>query len=146
MSDDFSVEFSMVRQAKDQLLELYENKPQVASLLIKNFINPLKLHYRTNELRGKYKPSWMIPGDTSNKMSSLFAQMYKDNACHHYHFGYPYYSVGRDPYFPGDESDGIVHTVFESMENSESHVLLRVDEAHPHPFSVPIFLAQQIKK
>jgi hypothetical protein len=146
MSDEISVEFSMVSQAKEQLLELREKRPEVASKVFSNFINPVAAQNPVKDLRGKYKPSWIVPSGTTNAFRLAYAEKYRKYNCHHYHFGHPVYQVGRDPVFPGDESEGIIHTVFNKKEGLESHVLLQVDEAHPHPFSAPVHLAEDANK
>lgn len=142
MADELSVEFSIVAHAKEQLLELRERKPDVASKVFNNFINPLRAQNPAASLRGKYKPSWIAPQGTTNPFRLVYAGEYKRLNCYHYHFGHPFYKTGRDPQYPGDESAGILHTVFNSGNNVESHVLLQVDEEHPNPFKVPVHLIE----
>lgn len=144
MSQQFVVELKMIRDAQQQLLRLREESPKIASALFKNFINPLRSQNRAEHLRGKYKPSWKLPLDNANAMRKELAKICEQNKCYHYHFGFPYYQTGRDPEFKGDESAGIVHTVFDSAPDVESHVMLKVDEKHPHPFQVPIHLLAQV--
>lgn len=146
MADEISVEFSMVSQAKEQLLELREKRPEVASKVFSNFINPVTAQNPVRDLRGKYKPSWIVPSGTTNPFRLAYAERYRQHKCHHYHFGYPIYQKGCDPVYPGDESEGIIHTVFESREGVESHTLLQVDETHPHPFSAPVHLVEDADK
>lgn len=144
MSQQQVIELKMVRDAQQQLLRLREESPKVASALFQNFINPVKSQNRVEHLRGKYKPSWKLPLGSSSIMRAALASLCEKHKCYHYHFGFPFYLSGRDPDFKGDESDGIVHTVFKSTPAAELHVMLQVDEKHPHPFQVPIHLLTQI--
>jgi len=105
-----------------------------------NFIDPIRSGYTTDELEGKYKPSWKLNAASSNPMRAALADFAKSNNLHHYHFGYPFYQNGRDPLYFGKESDGILHTVKKASREPDDHIIFRVDKSHPNPFSVPMGL------
>jgi hypothetical protein len=66
-------------------------------------------------------------------MRDAIVRFAKANLLYHYHFGFPYYQNGKDPKYPGNESDGIVHTKFITSggeaDFSESHVILPFSES-----------------
>ncbi|MCG7869694.1 MAG: hypothetical protein JAY74_25395 [Candidatus Thiodiazotropha taylori] len=122
-----------------QLKDLDEN---ALRLVYENFIDPIRRGYTIEELPGKYKPSWLLKDHVfNNQMKKAIADFAKKNDLHHYHYGYPFYVTGRDPDFFGHESDGILHTVNRVADDFYEHVIFRVDECHPTPFSVPFDLS-----
>lgn len=118
----------------------------VLEKLYKNFIKPIQIGYLAVELEGKYKPSWEIPLVNTCPMRDALAEFAKNHSLYHYHFGYPFYERDSDPVYPGKESEGIVHTSFtqDGEGKDETHILYRVDATHPHPFTVPMNLSQNI--
>ena len=134
--------------SKTALLSLQHKDDTLLRKLFDNFIKPLRLGYTVSELEGKYKPSWELPFESACPMRNAMVRFAKTNLLYHYHFGFPYYQTGRDPKYPGNESVGIVHTKFITNDNEaeslESHVIFRVDEAHPHPFTIPMNLSDDI--
>lgn len=107
--------------------------------LFDNFIKPLKDGVPVGNLPGKYKPSWEVP-DFGTTMQHAFRVVSEQKNLHHYHIGYRRYYPGRDPLYPGMESEGITHTmiIYDSSSDDAIHVVLRLDEKHPSPFSVPM--------
>lgn len=107
--------------------------------LFANFIKPLKEGVPPSKLRGKYKPSWEVP-DFGTKMQHAFRKVSEERNLHHYHIGYRRYYPGRDPVYRGMESEAITHTMIISEDDgaSDVHVILRLDETHPTPFSIPM--------
>lgn len=144
MCDDIDVDLFIIDDALAQLKVLHLTKPEVAKLVAINFIQPLKAGNPATHLQGKYKPSWEISESNTKQALQSLARLYRDNNLYHYHFGYPSYKKGVDPLYPGDESAGILHTVFKTTTNSEFHALLLIDETHPRPFKVPILLLRQV--
>ena len=57
--------------------------------LFENYIQPLREGYSTEELEGKYKPSWELPKTYSGNsvMKVALAKFAKKNDLYHYHFG-----------------------------------------------------------
>ncbi|MBU71297.1 hypothetical protein [Spongiibacter sp.] len=131
--------------SKTAIASLQDKNDAVVKKLFDNFIKPLQLGYSTNELEGKYKPSWEIPFKSANTMRTAMVEFAKANLLYHYHFGFPFYTSGKDAKYPGNESEGIVHTKFTTSggegELSESHIIYRVDDTHPHPFTIPMNLS-----
>lgn len=109
-----------MRMGKKLKSEISSLNDQVLGKLFDNFIKPLRLNYRVSELEGKYKPSWAIPLTNTCALRQGLADFAKEHSLYHYHFGYPYYNLGRDSDYPGKESDGIVHTAFISNTDESS--------------------------
>lgn len=107
--------------------------------LFDNFIKPLKDGIPVEDLPGKYKPSWEVP-DFGTKMQFAFREESQKRNLHHYHIGYRCYYAGKDPVYPGQESEGITHTmiVLDGEPSTDVHVILRLDETHPSPFTIPL--------
>lgn len=107
--------------------------------LFENFIEPLRRGAEISQLPGKYKPSWEVP-DFGTRMQFAFQQVSQEKNLHHYHVGYKFYRNGSDPKYPGKVSDGIAHTMVLLREDPrpETHVILRLDESHPSPFTIPM--------
>lgn len=107
--------------------------------LFDNFIKPIKDGVPIEELPGKYKPSWEVP-DFGTKMQHAFRKVSQDKNLHHYHIGYRRYYPGKDPVYRGMESEGISHIMILSPGHPQpdTHVILRLDEKHPSPFTVPM--------
>lgn len=107
--------------------------------LFDNFIQPLRDGVPIQDLPGKYKPSWEVP-DFGTTMQHAFRNVSQEKNLHHYHIGYRRYYPGKDPVYPGDESEGITHTMIVAGEEpgNDLHVILRLDEKHPSPFTVPM--------
>lgn len=131
----------------DTLEDLRKLEEKVVKTLFNNFIKPLLLGYQKDHLEGKYKPSWELPTDGTSLFRKAFADLYKENNLHHYHFGYPIYKSGKDPKYPGKVSDGIVHTIYKESNSSEltnqSHKIFHIDLTHPSPFKVPSTFNQE---
>lgn len=110
--------------------------------LYENFIEPLSKGYSTDDLEGKYKPSWELPPSYSGNFSikQAMADFAKKKDLYHYHFGFRFYRTGNDPKYPGKESAGIVHTSNYIEGDKSTHVIFRVDREHPSPFTVPMRL------
>lgn len=122
-----------------QLKSLDEN---ALRLVYENFIDPIQRRYMIEELPGKYKPSWILKGHiSSNQMKKALADFAKKNNLYHYHYGFPFYRNGRDREYFGQESEGILHTVNRVSDDYNEHIIFRVDECHPNPFSVPFDLS-----
>lgn len=102
--------------------------------MFKNFIAPIKNGFEVDELAGKYKPSWAYNGPTS-KSHEVWLREAEANALHHYHVGYVFYRDGRDPDYPGCESEGLIHTTIQQSNDIQKHIVFRADSSHPIPFS-----------
>lgn len=107
--------------------------------LFDNFIEPIRNGVDLSDLPGKYKPSWEVPA-FGTTMQQAFRKVSEDRNLHHYHIGYRFYQPGNDPDYPGQESEGIAHTmrVVEAENEIETHIILRLDETHPSPFTIPM--------
>lgn len=104
-----------------------------------NLIEPLQNGVAIAELQGKYKPSWIAPPGIRTPIADAMIAFSRKQSLYHYHVGYPYYKTGRDPDYPGDESNAIVH-----VRDSETALhLLRMDLEHPSPFIVPTDLTTE---
>lgn len=104
-----------------------------------NFISPLKAGNKADHLPGKYKPSWEIKVTSRKMMQVALVSQAKTNNLYHYHFGHPEYKRGQDPDYPGQESDGIIHTSIRYPDGLEDqHLIIQVDNSHPSPFRIPI--------
>jgi hypothetical protein len=104
--------------------------------LFTNFITPIKNGYEPKELEGKYKPSWEMQF-VDSAMKEAFMEKAKEDCLYHYHFGYRYYQVGRDPKYFGKVSDGIVHIQQDICTVKTEHVVFDICLKHPSPFKVP---------
>ncbi|SFK02751.1 hypothetical protein [Methylophaga sulfidovorans] len=119
------------------LAELKSMDENVTKALFKNFILPIKNGHRPpHDLQGKYKPSWEMPF-VNSPMREAFMQQSKALNLFHYHFGYMFYRSGNDPHYPGDISDGIIHTQVICEPSIVSHNILQVCLEHPSPFKQP---------
>lgn len=133
-----------IRFGKDFIAQAKALPPEIQDKLYINFIAPLQGGYDISELQGKYKPSWIVKGSITCPFRKMLVDHSRGNNLYHYHFGHPFYRPGRDPDYPGDESNGIIHTqvLFHDDGNGawDQHVIFRLDEKHPTPFSVPMNL------
>ncbi|MEY8238827.1 MAG: hypothetical protein RPT25_00620 [Cycloclasticus sp.] len=133
----------MSKHCKEHLKELKDENPeklrQAFEKLELNFLKPVSIDYTTNELEGKYKPSWELRDTFSSKTQfrEQFASLSREYNLHHYHYGFPYYQEGRDKVYPGKESDGIVHT---TVLADGRHAIYQVDLKHPNPWRIPLKL------
>lgn len=136
---DVSLRMAVIKFGKG-FTENFKNHSDAAlKSLFNNFIEPLKSGVPVESLPGKYKPSWEVP-DFGTSMQYAFKKVSQEKNLHHYHIGYRRYYPGRDPKYPGMESEGITHTMIVKKPNSDSeiHVILRLDEKHPSPFTIPM--------
>ncbi|EGR2288453.1 hypothetical protein D0815_23565 [Vibrio parahaemolyticus] len=99
-----------------------------------NFVRPVSNGFEVNELAGKYKPSWAYSGKTSSNHQEWLNRA-EANSLHHYHVGHLFYRDGRDPDYPGSESDGLIHTTIRQSAELQTHIVFRADASHPIPFS-----------
>lgn len=117
--------------------KIHEYCDEALKKLYENFVDPLNRNYEISELPGKYKPSWELQPNCTNTMRDALAKAARKNNLHHYHFGYPFYRDGRDPKYAGYESDGIVHTSIHYHGAIDQHIIFKIDETHPTPFTIP---------
>jgi hypothetical protein len=105
--------------------------------LYNNLVKPIQNGYEPpDELRGKYKPSWEMPFRNS-PMKDAFMQEAENHNLHHYHFGYKIYTLGNDPIYDGEVSDGIAHTKILNDDKIRTHQVIEICLTHPSPFKVP---------
>lgn len=145
MQDSSAASLKIGNVARQQLRTL---EKKVVAKLFEKFIQPVLLGYLVQHLEGKYKPSWILPEINTNPFKLAMANLAKKESLHHYHFGFPYYSEGRDKEYPGKVSDAIVHTIFFTFEKKpiveQSHTIIHIDPTHPTPFTIPTNLNQEI--
>ncbi|MCG9553798.1 hypothetical protein L1D11_10490 [Vibrio sp. Isolate32] len=118
--------------------ELASLGKDVSDKVWEHFIKPIVKNGLTppDELRGKYKPSWACDFVYS-PMKQAFIANAEANNLHHYHFGFQYYKTGNDKDYPGEVSDGIIHSRIEVGEDVTTHVILQSCLEHPSPFKYP---------
>ena len=98
-----------------------------------NYLIPIKNGSAVNQLQGKFKPSW----DAS--LNHVFLKFAKKHSLYHYHFGFQFYTSGKDKKYPGDVSSGIVHIVVidDSSSGDSVHKLVKICTSHT-PFRIPV--------
>lgn len=107
------------------------------SVCIKTILRLYSREKSVAELRGRFKPSWVVRVEGS--MRDLFVQQARDRNLHHYHIGYRFYKSSSDQTYPGDVSDGIVHILVTTNQqtNETIHKLIKVCPHH-NPFKLPV--------
>jgi hypothetical protein len=117
--------------------ELGEMGKAVSDKLFLHFVKPISNGViPPHELQGRYKPSWEMPFINS-PMREAFMKQSKLYNLHHYHFGYQFYIDANDLKYPGNVSDGIIHTLIICGDEVVSHNILQVCLEHPSPFKQP---------
>ncbi|MBD3727182.1 MAG: hypothetical protein IE936_08960 [Moraxella osloensis] len=128
-----SIKFDITDECKNDL----KADPLLGKCLHKNYIAPIQSGKTVAELRGRFKPSWEVRVEGS--MRDLFVQQARNKNLHHFHIGYRIYKTSSDQTYPGDVSDGIVHILVTTNQqtNETVHKLIKVCPHH-NPFKLPI--------
>ncbi len=136
--DSATIKKHKVGLTRSVINQIQSSDKEISDKLYLNFISPIMNGWVPPEdLQGKYKPSWEA-SFVNSAMQQAFVQQAIDNNLYHYHFGYKIYSKGGDVKYPGDISDGIIHTQVKCGEEEALHNVIKICLTHPSPFRIPI--------
>lgn len=127
------IKFEITDECKNDL----KADPFLGRCLYENYIQAIQKGKSVAELRGRFKPSWEV--QVEGRIRDLFVQQARIKNLHHYHIGYRVYKTSTNQTHPGDVSDGIVHIMVLTNQQTQEiiHKLIKVCPQH-NPFKLPI--------